>query len=75
MSSGPVVLARFDRWHEAETARGFLDDAGIDAAVSADDAGGADLGLAFTRQARLLVRGEDLERAREVLRSAGILPE
>lgn len=73
MASDLVVLATFNRRYEAEIARGFLDDAGIDSVSSADDAGGADVGLSFSRQVRLLVREEDAERARGVLESAGIV--
>ncbi len=43
--------------------------------VSADDGGGTDLGLSLTRVAKLLVRFEDEERARAVLRDAGVLEE
>jgi hypothetical protein len=68
-----VVIATFDRRYEAETAQGFLTDAGIDSALSADDAGGADLGLSFTRTAKLLVLAGDEARAREVLEDAGVL--
>ena len=73
MDDTTVVLAKFDRRHEAETAQGFLTDAGIESAISADDAGGADLGLSFTQTARLLVLADDEARAREVLQDAGIL--
>lgn len=55
------------RWrHEAEMARGVLEDAGIPATVVADDAGGAYAGIA---PARLLVSREAASRAREILRS------
>lgn len=67
------MVATFDRRHQADFARGYLEDAGIPAVLGADDAGGADLGLAFSRQVRLLVREEDLGRARAVLRDAGVL--
>lgn len=68
----PVVIARYGRRHEAEFARGFLEDAGIPAVVAADDAGGADLGLGFARSVPLLVRSEDAERARRVLREVDL---
>jgi len=66
-------VARFNRRHEAETAQGFLNDAGIESMISADDAGGADLGLSLTSVAKLLVRSEDEARAREVLVDAGVI--
>lgn len=68
-------VARFNRRHEAETAQGYLADAGIESMISADDAGGADLGLSLTRLAKLLVRFEDEERARQVLIDAGVIEE
>jgi len=38
-----------------------------------DDAGGMDVGLAFVNPARIVVRVEDEERARQVLVDAGML--
>ncbi|MBI4409323.1 MAG: DUF2007 domain-containing protein [Gemmatimonadetes bacterium] len=67
------VIARFNFRHEAEYAQGFLKDAGIDSAVAIDDAGGAQVGMAFSNPARLLVRAEDATRARAVLVRAGVL--
>jgi Putative prokaryotic signal transducing protein len=68
-----VVLARFNHRYEADIAKGYLSDAGIDCVVSADDAGGADMGLAFTRRVRLIVLAEDELRAHQVLDDAGVL--
>ena len=71
-----VVVATFNRRHEAELARGFLSDAGIEAAVSADDGGGAfGVPLTFSPSsfATVSVRSEDADAAREVLREAGFL--
>ena len=70
------MVATFNRRHEAEMARGFLVEAGIDAAVTADDGGGAfGVPLTFSPSsfATVSVRREDEEEAREVLRDAGIL--
>lgn len=67
----PVTIARFGYRHEAELAHGFLEDAGISAALFVDDAGGAEVGLAFVNRARILVARDDAEEARRVLRSAG----
>jgi Putative prokaryotic signal transducing protein len=68
-----IVVARFNHRYEADIAAGYLDNAGIDSVVSADDAGGADLGLAFTRRVRLIVLLEDELRATRVLEDAGVL--
>lgn len=73
MSDDLVPVHTFNRRHEAEFAQGFLEDAGIDSVLSADDAGGADIGLSFARQVRLLVRPGEREEAEEVLREAGVL--
>lgn len=77
MTPSTVVVATFHRRHEAEIARGYLTDAGIAATVSADDGGGVfGVPLSFTEAsfATVTVREEDAERARRVLRAAGILP-
>jgi len=71
----PVIIARFHYRHQAELAHGYLQSAGIDAALFVDDAGGMEVGLAFTNPARLLVRSGDVEEARSVLRDAGVLEE
>ena len=68
-----TVVARFHYRHEAELAHGYLESAGVDSALHIDDAGGMDVGLAFVNPARIVVRAEDEERAREVLVDAGIL--
>ena len=65
--TSPVEVGRW-RWrHEAEIARGLLEDAGIPSAVMADDIGGAYAGIA---PARLLVAPEDAARARQLLEEA-----
>ena len=67
----PVVVARFGYRHEAELALGFLEDSGISAALFVDDAGGAEVGLAFANPARIVVAREGAEAARKILRAAG----
>lgn len=67
----PVVVARFAYRHDAELAQGFLEDAGISAALFVDDAGAAQVGLSYVNPARILVAPEDAADARRVLRSAG----
>ncbi len=66
------MVARFPLRHEGEVAQGFLMDAGIPAALFSDDAGGMEPNLAFVRPARLVVRAEHAERARELLAGSGI---
>ena len=68
------IVARFNNRQEAELAKGYLDDAAVEAIVTVDDAGG-NLGLTLDNEAVLYVRGEDAMRAREVLRDAGLLEE
>jgi hypothetical protein len=67
------VIATFTYRHDAEYAAGFLADAEIPAMLLADDAGGLHPGVGFSRPARLVVRAEDVEEAREVLRDAGVI--
>ena len=64
-----VVVARLTYRHEGEFARGLLEDAGIPSHLSVDDAGGH---VTFSNVALLVVREEDVEQAREVLRAADI---
>ena len=72
MSDDTVVIARFHYRHEGELAHGYLKSAGIRAALFVDDAGGADVGLAFVNPARLVVRHEDADAAAQILRDAQI---
>lgn len=67
MADEVVVLATFSYRHEAEFALATLQEAGIDAVLMADDAGGAYAGLSLSGQARILVRSSQLERARDLL--------
>lgn len=65
-------VAHFQFRHEAEFAKGYLDDAGIESFLVVDDAGG-NLGFALEHAAKLVVRTTDLSRARQVLSEAGVL--
>jgi hypothetical protein len=67
------VIATFSYRHDAEYAAGFLADAEIPSLLLTDDAGGLHPGVGFTSPARLVVRAEDREEAREVLRDAGVI--
>lgn len=66
-------IATYPYRHQAEIAAGFLQDAGITAAVMVDDAGGSQVGMAFVNQARVAVRDDLAERAAQVLRDANML--
>lgn len=71
---GTVVVATFPHRHQAELARGFLSDAGLPAAVTADDGGGAfGAPLTFSRRsfATVRVNAGDAPEARRLLREAG----
>ncbi len=64
-----IVIKVFFAKHDAQMAQGLLKDSGIEAIVSADDAGGfrhhLTLGMG---NVRLLVQESDVERAKDVLR-------
>lgn len=70
-----MVVARFHYRHQAELAYGYLLDAGIEAGLFIDDAGGMEVGLAFANPARLLVHPDRAEEAREILEAAGVVDE
>jgi hypothetical protein len=65
------VIARFHYRHEAELALGFLEGAGLHAAVFMDDGGGSEAGMGFVRPGRIVVGERDRPEAIEVLRAAG----
>jgi Putative prokaryotic signal transducing protein len=70
-----VVLVRsFGDRFEGELARSILEAAGIQGALFADDAGGAQPAMALANPTRLLVHREDLAEARAVLEDAGLYP-
>ncbi len=59
-----VMLSTFRSTAEAQIAKGVLDEAGIDSMIRSDDAGGMYPAIGG---AELLVRSEDVEKARQVL--------
>ena len=63
-----VPVATFGTRSEAEMVQGLLASAGIDASISADDAGGA-YPFALSGGAQLLVDENDVEAATQVLAS------
>jgi hypothetical protein len=68
MSDEPVVINTFDNEAEAEMAQQLIEDAGVRAFVSKDDAGGMEPHLQLTGGVRLVVARADAERAREILK-------
>lgn len=70
------IVATFHHRHEAEMARGYLEQQEIRAVVTADDGGGA-FGLPLTfsplSYATVRVRADEADRARQVLEDAGLL--
>jgi hypothetical protein len=63
-----VVLQTYTYRHEAELAHSVLEAFEVPSLISADDLGGEALGSDLIEGVRLLVRVEDVERAREALR-------
>ena len=66
MSGRLVSVATYPTRDEAEVVQGLLASAGIDASVSADDAGGA-FPFVLSGGAQLLVAEDDVEAASQVL--------
>jgi hypothetical protein len=62
-----VTVATYPNKIDAELAQGALNAAEIEAIVIADDAGGLQPGFWVGEGVRVLVRAEDVERAKEVL--------
>ncbi|MGD9015213.1 MAG: DUF2007 domain-containing protein [Candidatus Omnitrophota bacterium] len=64
-----VSIKSFMRRYEAELAKGLLTEKEIEAIVSADDCGGMRFDIGMGRGGiRLLVKKEDAEKAKEVLK-------
>jgi hypothetical protein len=62
-----VAVGTYHNKIDAELAQGALEAAGIEAIVSADDAGGLQPGLWVAEGVKVLVRAEDVEQAKEIL--------
>jgi hypothetical protein len=62
-----VAVGTYQNKIDAELAQGALEAADIEAMVAADDAGGLQPGLWVGEGVRVLVRAEDVERAKEIL--------
>jgi hypothetical protein len=70
MAAMTAVVARVPSLVEAQLIVGMLQSNGIDAAVSADDAGGFDPQLQLTQGVRVLVAADDEARARLLVAEA-----
>ncbi len=57
--------------HEAELAKGLLSVNGINAFIFADDFGGIQPALSFSTGVQLLIKEDDVEKAKEILLDAG----
>ncbi len=66
-----VCLKKFNSRDEAEMAKSILTGSEIETVVAANDAGGWYPFFDVVAGVRLMVRQEDLERAREILNEAG----
>jgi len=62
-----VAVGTYSNKIDADLAQGALEAADIDAMVTADDAGGQQPGLLMGKGVQVLVRAEDVERAKEIL--------
>jgi hypothetical protein len=62
-----VVLRTFPTVIEADLAKSALDSVGIDSMVRSDNKGGQTPGLAFSQGVELLVRGDDVGAANDML--------
>jgi hypothetical protein len=62
-----VKITTFSDRYEADLAQGLLEANDIEAVTFSDDCGSVDPALAYGLGVRLLVREEDVERAKEVL--------
>jgi hypothetical protein len=72
---GEVTIARFPFLHEAEYAKGFLDDAGVRCWLKPDAAAGGTPYIGGLAGAVLAVAPADVDRSLDVLRAAGVLEE
>ena len=62
-----VAVGTYSNKIDADLAQGALEAADIEAIVTADDAGGLQPALLLGKGVRVLVRAEDVERAKEIL--------
>jgi hypothetical protein len=65
-----VAVGTYPNKIDADLAQGALEAADIEAMITADDAGGLQPGLWVGKGVTVLVRAEDAERAKEILKGA-----
>ena len=65
-----VKIYTFTDRYEADLAQGLLEANDIEAVTYADDCGSVDPALTYARGVRLMVREEDIEKAKEILTDA-----
>lgn len=68
-----VNIKTYSSRHDAELTKGLLLVNGVNAVVSGDDYGGIHPALSFSTGVQLLVKVEDVEKAKKILIEAGIL--
>lgn len=73
-SEESTVIATYSTRRDAEVAKDYLDSAGIQAFVTADDAGGMHPELQRSQGVKLSVLGSAAREAHGVLEEAGLLP-
>jgi hypothetical protein len=69
MSEQSIVLQTFDNEIDAGLARQSLQDAGVQAFIFKDDAGGMEPHLQLTGSVRLVASSNDAERAQQILQA------
>lgn len=74
MPDTPTTIATYTTTYEAEIAKSHLEESGIDAFISKDDAGGMDPQLQLTQGVRLLVRQHEADEALYILKEMDALP-
>lgn len=67
MTDDVVLLKQYPSEMDAIFARTMLESEGIHSAIFKDDAGGMEPQFQLTQGVRLMVRAEDLERAKELI--------
>jgi hypothetical protein len=63
-----ITIKTFYSRHDAEIAKGLLDEKGIQSSILADDGGATRPSLTFTEGVRLLVGKNDVKKAKELIK-------